>query len=94
MGRQITVKLADLEKAGCDIDIRSEVLESNFTTWDGQDADCEEVSEWAEVYLPGGRRINSNCSDCLNFDCRDMATSTYGWVEKWLIDNKVPYVHG
>lgn len=93
MGRQITVQLADLEKAGCDYEIESEVLESNFTTWDGQDADSEEVSEWAEVYLPGGRMISSGCSDCLNFDCGNEG-SPNAWMERWLIDNKVPYVHG
>ena len=94
MGRQITVELAALEKAGCDIDFESETLESEFTTWDGQDAHCEDIREWVVAYVPGGRRISSNFSHCLSFDCRDMATSTNGWMEKWLIDNSVPYVHG
>jgi len=94
MGRQITVQLADLEKAGCEFDICSEVLESNFTTWDGQGADSEEEMEWVDVYLPGGRMISSGCSDCLNFDCRRLEGSPNAWMERWLIDNKVPYVHG
>lgn len=94
MGRQITVVLAALEKAGCEIDIRREVYESNFTTWDGQDADCEEVSEWIEVSLPNGQVIGSSCSDCLNFDCRSVEHSANAWMERWLIENSVPYVHG
>ncbi len=94
MGRQITVELSALEKAGCEIDFETETLESEFTTWDGQDAHYEDVREWVVVYVPGGRRISSNFSDCLSFDCRDVSTSTYGWVEKWLIESGVPYAHG
>jgi uncharacterized protein YaeQ len=94
MGRQITVKLADLEKAGCYFDCRSEVYESEYVSWDGQDAHSEEVQEWVDVTLPSGRRIGSGCSDCLNFDCRSIDGSANAWMEKWLIENKVPYVQG
>lgn len=94
MGRQITVELAALKSAGCEIDFDSEVVTSDYRTWDGQDADSETVLEWAVVHLPDGRQIGSCFADCLNFDCRSLEHSPNAWMERWLIERAVPYVHG
>lgn len=58
MGRQITVDLGELERAGCDAE------------WHKDESNVE--NKWVEITLPDGRSIHSTCSDCLNFDCRSI----------------------
>ena len=77
MGRQITVDVGALLKAGCTLQVHKDIEE-----------------KWLRVILPDGGHFNSDADDCLSFDCRSIEHSTNAWMEKWLIDNSVPYVHG
>lgn len=95
MGRQITVEIEALEAAGCMFSEIAETYTTEFRTWDGQDADFDTEVVSLVVHLPSSnRRIVSDASDCLVFDCRDMATSANGWMECWLIERGVQYVAG
>lgn len=95
MGRQITVEIKDLVKAGC-------TIVPNTATWTGLEWNEEaqddilvtHISVYITVVIPGGNAVSSYCEDTLVFDCRDKDTSTYGWVEYWLIQNNVPYYEG
>lgn len=78
MGRQVTVDLVPLMKAGCRIRIQ----------------DNNPDQSWLVVKLPDGRVMNSDADGVLSFDCRSIEHSSNGWMERWLIDNKVPYAHG
>ncbi|HEX8594222.1 MAG TPA: hypothetical protein VF682_13220 [Pseudomonas sp.] len=80
MGRQITVGLLPLLKAGC----RLQVVNHG-----GLDA-------YLQVETPNGQIICSDDSSLglLGFDCRDKETSSTGWMEDWLILNDIPYVQG
>jgi len=78
MGRAITVDLQPLLNAGCTLRLEG----------------AGQPQAWLKVAIPDGRFIGSTFSDCLNFDCRSMNSSANGWMEEWLIENGVPYVHG
>lgn len=78
MGRAITVDLQPLLNAGCLLRLEG----------------AGQPRAWLKVTIPDGRFIGSTFSDCLNFDCRSMNSSANGWMEEWLIENGVPYVHG
>lgn len=56
MGRQITVDLVPLMRAGCKIRV----------LYNGSE------QSWLVVKLPDGRVINSDAEGCLSFDCRHM----------------------
>jgi len=78
MGRQVTVELVPLMKVGCSIRIQ----------------DNGDTPAWLVIKLPDKRTINSDADGVLSFDCRSIETSANSWMERWLIDNAVPYVHG
>jgi len=80
MGRQITVGLLPLLKAGCTLRV----------------VNHGELEAYLQVETPEGQAINSDDTGLglLGFDCRDKATSPTGWMEEWLIVNDIPYVQG
>lgn len=80
MGRQITVDLVPLLKAGCMLRV----------------VNYGEVDAYLQVETPDGSVICSDDSSLgsLGFDCITRAISPAGWMESWLIVNSVPYVHG
>jgi len=77
MGRQITVDLVPLLKAGCTLRVEN----------------YGEVDAYLRVELPNASVICSDDSSLgsLSFDCRDISTSPTGWMEEWLIVHGVPY---
>lgn len=94
MGRQITVELADLKKAGCTFDYRFESGVEWQSTFGGEPIDDYWEQEWLEVTLPDGRKVGSDDLEYLVFDCRSLEHSANAWIERWLIEHNVPYVAG
>ena len=93
MGRQVWVKLQALEVL-CHLDHYEETYESEYRTWDGQDAHCEEVLHFVTVCTPQWQSITLSVfgqDGC--FDCRGPGSPTY-WFEEWLTENKVPFLEG
>lgn len=93
MGRQITVSLDALEDI-CHLDYYEEVYESEYRTWDGQDAHSEEVLTFVTVCTPEWQSLTLSVygrDGC--FDCRGPGSPAY-WFEEWLIANNVAYLEG
>ena len=90
MGRQVTVNLVDLLKAGCELKPHIRPIEIDELT------QYVHNPSFLEVIHPstGGFHIYSDCLDYLSFDCRDKTTSGNGWIEYWLIAMNIPYTAG
>jgi hypothetical protein len=93
MGRQINVKLDALD-ALCHLDYYEETYESEYRTWDGQDAHSEEVLGFVTVCTPQWQSITLSVYGCYGtVDCRGPGSPAF-WFEEWLIANKVPFLEG
>lgn len=80
MGRQVTVGLAPLLKAGCALKVINH----------------GEADAYLQVEAPDGSIICSDDSslEYLVFDCRSLQHSPNAWMEAWMIDASVPYAYG
>lgn len=85
MGRQITVEFAALESAGARLTRTETTVEDPYLG--------TQRRTWVTVHFGSGRTIVSDAEDCLVFDCRGEKSRTY-WVERWLVENNVPYFSG
>lgn len=87
MGRQINVELKELTKVGCSIlFVKGEKVTDELTNH-------EYTTDGLTVVLPTGGSVYSWCTDMLVFDCRNENSNNY-YIEKWLIDNNIPYIAG
>ena len=89
MGRQVNFKLKDIRES-----VTMEIKADYFP-----EDDCG----WLYVVMafPNGKKATLDLFDIdigketlVSFDCRNIDTSTYGWVEQYLIDNNIPYTAG